>query len=91
MAGDITDWKMEHTFWCAISSSIHLPYIPVVCELTYHTHQPNDKREQDRMDLLHFIYRHVLDRRLYCAPIKRNPGRVLDLGTGTGSWAVEFA
>ncbi|EEQ90671.2 TAM domain methyltransferase [Blastomyces dermatitidis ER-3] len=52
---------------------------------------PNDKREQDRMDLLHFIYRHVLDRRLYCAPIKRNPGRVLDLGTGTGSWAVEFA
>ncbi|PGH04178.1 hypothetical protein GX51_03686, partial [Blastomyces parvus] len=52
---------------------------------------PNDKREQDRMDLLHVIYRCVLDRRLYCAPIGRNPGRVLDLGTGTGSWAVEFA
>ncbi|OJD27065.1 hypothetical protein ACJ73_01541 [Blastomyces percursus] len=52
---------------------------------------PNDKREQDRMDLLHFIYRHVLDRRLYCAPIKRNPGRVLDLGTGTGNWAVGFS
>ncbi|KLJ13205.1 hypothetical protein EMPG_11859 [Blastomyces silverae] len=70
---------------------IYLPYIPAVRELTYHTHQPNDKREQDRMDLLHVIYRRVLDRRLCCAPIKRNPGRVLDLGTGTGSWAVEFA
>ncbi|EEH45933.2 uncharacterized protein PADG_02083 [Paracoccidioides brasiliensis Pb18] len=52
---------------------------------------PNDKREQDRMDLQHFIYCRVLDGRLHCAPLKRDPGRVLDLGTGTGSWAVEFA
>ncbi|QSS54246.1 TAM domain methyltransferase [Histoplasma capsulatum var. duboisii H88] len=52
---------------------------------------PNDKREQDRMDLLHFIYRCVLSRRLYCAPIAPNPRRVLDLGTGTGNWAIEFA
>ncbi|EER37294.1 TAM domain methyltransferase [Histoplasma capsulatum var. duboisii H88] len=53
--------------------------------------EPNDKREQDRMDLLHFIYRCVLSRRLYCAPIAPNPRRVLDLGTGTGNWAIEFA
>ncbi|EEH37563.2 hypothetical protein PAAG_07981 [Paracoccidioides lutzii Pb01] len=52
---------------------------------------PNDRREQDRMDLQHFIYCPVLDGRLYCAPLKRDPGRELDLGTGTGSWAVEFA
>ncbi|QSS59193.1 TAM domain methyltransferase [Histoplasma capsulatum] len=41
--------------------------------------------------LLHFIYRCVLSRRLYCAPIDPNPRRVLDLGTGTGNWAIEFA
>lgn len=32
----------------------------------------------------------VFDGRLYEAPIK-NPGRVLDVGTGTGIWAIDFA
>jgi SAM-dependent methyltransferase len=50
---------------------------------------PNDEQEQDRMDLLHSQMMLLLDNNLYFAPIK-NPGRVLDLGTGTGIWAIDF-
>ncbi|KAL1971102.1 hypothetical protein VTN77DRAFT_53 [Rasamsonia byssochlamydoides] len=51
---------------------------------------PNDEEEQERMDLLHHIYRLLLGGRLHLAPIQ-NPQRVLDLGTGTGIWAIHFA
>lgn len=43
------------------------------------------------MDLVHHIYRLVLGGKLYLAPIGENPQRVLDLGTGTGIWAMDFA
>ncbi|KAI9787829.1 MAG: hypothetical protein M1816_007396 [Peltula sp. TS41687] len=52
--------------------------------------QPNDEREQDRLDLLHHLQLLILDGKLYLAPIS-NPGRVLDVGTGTGIWAIDFA
>ncbi|KAE8383229.1 S-adenosyl-L-methionine-dependent methyltransferase [Aspergillus bertholletiae] len=42
------------------------------------------------MDLLHHIYSLLLDGEIHIAPIN-NPQRVLDLGTGTGIWAVDFA
>ncbi|KAK2875131.1 hypothetical protein FQN49_001757 [Arthroderma sp. PD_2] len=51
---------------------------------------PNDKEEQDRMDFIHHIYLLLLGGALYIAPIT-NPARVLDLGTGTGLWANDFA
>ncbi|KAK2792234.1 hypothetical protein FQN52_003711 [Onygenales sp. PD_12] len=51
---------------------------------------PNDEAEQNRMDVEHHLYRMVLDGGLYRAPIK-NPKRVLDFGTGTGIWAIDFA
>ncbi|OJJ42513.1 hypothetical protein ASPZODRAFT_1313209 [Penicilliopsis zonata CBS 506.65] len=51
---------------------------------------PNDEDEQDRMDLLHHVYSMVLDGELNLAPVK-NPQRVLDIGTGTGIWAMDFA
>jgi ubiquinone/menaquinone biosynthesis C-methylase UbiE len=31
---------------------------------------------------------HALDDRLFVAPINNNPQRVLDVGTGTGIWAM---
>ncbi|GAB1194338.1 hypothetical protein APSETT444_003582 [Aspergillus pseudonomiae] len=52
---------------------------------------PNDEEEQDRMDLAHHIYRLLLGGALYLAPIKNDVQRVLDLGTGTGIWAIDFA
>lgn len=52
---------------------------------------PNDEAEQARLDLHHHIFRLTLDGRLFRAPITANPGRVLDFGTGTGIWAMDFA
>ncbi|KAL1980064.1 hypothetical protein VTN96DRAFT_4683 [Rasamsonia emersonii] len=51
---------------------------------------PNDEDEQDRLDLSHHVYNLVLGGHLYRAPVK-SPQRVLDLGTGTGIWAIDFA
>ncbi|OAG39697.1 hypothetical protein AYO21_05972 [Fonsecaea monophora] len=52
---------------------------------------PNDELEQARLDLLHHVFRLTLDGRLFRAPILASPQRVLDFGTGTGIWAVDFA
>ncbi|KAE8367216.1 S-adenosyl-L-methionine-dependent methyltransferase [Aspergillus caelatus] len=52
---------------------------------------PNDEAEQDRMGLVHHIYSLLLEGKLHLAPLSESPKRVLDLGTGTGLWAVDFA
>jgi methylase of polypeptide subunit release factors len=41
-------------------------------------------------DLQHHLYRLTLDDKLYLSPIKDNVQNVLDIGTGTGIWAIEF-
>lgn len=50
---------------------------------------PNDISEQERLELQHAISLRLLGA-LYLAPVER-PHRVLDLGTGTGIWAIDFA
>ncbi|CCF47165.1 hypothetical protein CH063_04073 [Colletotrichum higginsianum] len=66
---------------------------------TYHKYKdgkyifPNDARESDRLDLQHEIMTYTLDGELGVAPPCREDakvGRVLDVGTGTGVWAIEF-
>ncbi|KAJ6439791.1 cmp-sialic acid transporter [Purpureocillium lavendulum] len=56
---------------------------------------PNDDQEQERLDLQHHIWRLLLGGRLYTAqlpPPSTNPNlRILDLGTGTGIWAIDMA
>jgi trans-aconitate methyltransferase len=52
---------------------------------------PNDEREQDRLDLQHHIYSMLLEGELYTAPLESAPRRVLDVGTGTGIWAMDLA
>lgn len=42
------------------------------------------------MDLVHHVYTLTLGGEYHLAPIT-NPHRVLDLGTGTGIWAMDFA
>ena len=52
---------------------------------------PNDEREQDRLDLDHHIYSMLLGGELYTAPLESAPKRILDVGTGTGIWAIDMA
>lgn len=52
---------------------------------------PNDEREQERLDIHHHIFNMVLGGELYRAPISDQVSSVLDLGTGTGAWAVDMA
>ncbi|KXH42573.1 hypothetical protein CNYM01_09491 [Colletotrichum nymphaeae SA-01] len=66
---------------------------------TYHRYKdgkyifPNDARESDRLDQQHEIFIYTLDGKLGLAPPCKpdsKVGRVLDVGTGTGVWAVDF-
>jgi SAM-dependent methyltransferase len=63
---------------------------------TYHAYRdgkyliPNDEEEQDRLDLLHHLFKMVLEGELYTAPLSSQPQRILDVGTGTGIWAIEM-
>ncbi|PSN72471.1 S-adenosyl-L-methionine-dependent methyltransferase, partial [Corynespora cassiicola Philippines] len=52
---------------------------------------PNDDEEQDRLDLMHHIWLLLLSGKLYDAPLQEPPNRVLDIGTGTGIWAIDYA
>jgi SAM-dependent methyltransferase len=52
---------------------------------------PNDDAEINRLDLQHFIWKIFLNGRLNIAPIPKDLHRALDVGTGTGKWAIEFA
>ncbi|KAF2090021.1 hypothetical protein K490DRAFT_71705 [Saccharata proteae CBS 121410] len=49
---------------------------------------PNDETEQNRLDLIHESMKLMLGGKLVLVPFK-GEGRVLDLGTGTGIWAIE--
>ena len=42
------------------------------------------------MDILGHMFSLVLDGKLFLAPIGDHPQRILDLGCGTGLWAIEM-
>ncbi|KAK9774670.1 putative Methyltransferase domain-containing protein [Seiridium cardinale] len=52
---------------------------------------PNDAVEQERLDLAHEMWRLLLFGDLSWVPFLDEPKQVLDIGTGTGIWAIEFA
>lgn len=55
---------------------------------------PNDEEEQDRLALMHHLFKLLTGGDLYRAPLIRDgssPQRILDIGTGTGEWALEMA
>ena len=64
---------------------------------TYHAYKegkypfPNDEPENDRLDLQHHVFTLTFDKKLFLAPISKQLHRVLDVGTGTGIWAIDFA
>jgi hypothetical protein len=65
---------------------------------TYHSYQegkmyfmPNDETEQDRLDFQHGLFLLTFQNRLHICPYVNKSGRVLEIGTGTGVWAIGFA
>ncbi|KAF8851548.1 hypothetical protein BDZ45DRAFT_750574 [Acephala macrosclerotiorum] len=52
---------------------------------------PNDKQEQERLYLQHKGIQIAFRGNLRPAPLGDNPQNVLDVGTGTGIWAINFA
>ncbi|TPX13772.1 uncharacterized protein E0L32_005716 [Thyridium curvatum] len=51
---------------------------------------PNDDLEQDRMRVVHQVYLNVFDLELTTVPLE-DPKYILDIGTGTGEWAIGMA
>lgn len=52
---------------------------------------PNDEDEANRLDLQHHLWLHALKGRLHLAPFPSDIQNALDIGTGTGIWAIDFA
>jgi SAM-dependent methyltransferase len=52
---------------------------------------PEDEGEQERLELHHETFVRTLCGKLHLAPIGQDVREVLDLGTGTGQWAMDFA
>lgn len=50
---------------------------------------PNDDQEQNREDMKHAMMMELTDGKLFLAPIGDNPQKIIDIGTGTGIWAIE--
>lgn len=53
---------------------------------------PNDEEEIDRLELQHQIWYIILNGGLYLSPLeKERLKNALDIGCGTGCWAIDFA
>lgn len=50
---------------------------------------PNDPSERDRLDFQYEILKYAFSDKNYFAPLK-DPRTILDIGTGTGQWAIEM-
>lgn len=44
----------------------------------------------DREDMKHHWFKLLLEGKLHLAPLPEHPGRILDVGTGTGSWCMDM-
>ncbi|KIL85329.1 hypothetical protein FAVG1_11284 [Fusarium avenaceum] len=52
---------------------------------------PNDEQQRMSIDITHHYLTLLLDGKLTLAPLKEDMEKVLDVGTGTGIWAIDFA
>ncbi|KAK9441069.1 S-adenosyl-L-methionine-dependent methyltransferase [Metarhizium brunneum] len=50
---------------------------------------PNDDLEQNREDMKHAMLMMLTDGKPFFSPVGTHPQKILDIGTGTGIWAIE--
>ena len=67
--------------------SAHGQRVPTVTHAAEYV-LPNDEAEQDRLDLQYHSIRIVLDDKHFLSPLEK-PQSILDVGTGTGIWAMD--
>ncbi|KAK3988020.1 TAM domain-containing protein [Cladorrhinum sp. PSN332] len=66
---------------------------------TYHSERgnaqywgSNDERQSENQDLYHHVQTLLLEDKLFLAPLDTdNISKIVDVGTGTGIWAIDFA
>ncbi|TDZ21758.1 Secondary metabolism regulator LAE1 [Colletotrichum orbiculare MAFF 240422] len=81
------------------ASSLPVPHTHTYTfEQRYHAYKsgayniPNDEAEMDRLDVAHSAMVNIIGNKLYLAPLEEEKiHRILDVGTGTGIWAMEMA
>ncbi|CAM1510881.1 Fc.00g083940.m01.CDS01 [Cosmosporella sp. VM-42] len=52
---------------------------------------PTDEKHIEGNDVAHQYTLMLMDDKLFMAPIGENPQKILDIGTGTGIWAIDMA
>jgi SAM-dependent methyltransferase len=52
---------------------------------------PNDEDQNGQLEIANHIFLLLFDGALFQAPLDPSPKEVLDIGTGTGIWAIDFA
>ncbi|KIX08874.1 uncharacterized protein Z518_03531 [Rhinocladiella mackenziei CBS 650.93] len=74
------------SYWCGLDVSTDFRSM-----LRPMSRGPNDEKAMEHLDIGHHLYTLLLEGRLHLAPIGDDVQRVLDVGTGTGLWAIDFA
>ncbi|KAH6897447.1 S-adenosyl-L-methionine-dependent methyltransferase [Thelonectria olida] len=82
----------------AASTSSSILEYRVIHGRTYHAERgdaqywaANDAKANESLDIIHHTSTLTIDGKLYLAPLdKASVGKVLDLGTGTGIWAMDL-
>ncbi|KAL0933875.1 umta methyltransferase family protein [Colletotrichum truncatum] len=92
-ASSIQDGSSSYT--ASLSSSI-VDY-PMHYGRRYHAYRsgsypiPNDEHEMERLEVVHAMTVKVIGDKLFLAPIQKDRvNKILDIGTGTGIWAMEM-
>lgn len=91
--GDSTFGSELSSYTASLTSSV-LNY-PTEFGRRYHAYNagsynfPNDEAESERLDLIHLLMTKGIGNKLFLAPVDLDKSaRVLDIGTGTGIWAI---
>ncbi|KAF9876609.1 xanthine dehydrogenase [Colletotrichum karsti] len=92
---DPVEWDARSSDSASLSSSVYAHEYEN--GRRYHSYRhgrypmPNDEGEKSREDMKHALMMELTDGKLFYSPIGDDPRKIIDIGTGTGIWAIEVA